>query len=516
MDRVGLSAWVDLALPFSRVVRGIPIGRKQVRTHRRSKSCRGEHPFKGLNAYSRRQRCCLAVTIWTVPPQTAFALITGGKGNRPLADPGWPTGAAAIFNNPVRIAWWEGPPLGGGQYHAECRGDTKAFNAVLADFAKLDVNTKRLIVHDGVGHSFWLNPNRKPEKRSAAKVDWSFTVWVPASWERLRKMPAELKPTDLDDANHGPPAEIEVYTGGGIRWSEVAVPKGVEVVDKRLEAHGFTPADGIVFEGKVVDLATQRSVSARIQLERIEPLAEGGYDYSVVLETVADEQGRWVLKNSPPGWHRVVVKADGYVPRIVGHVRSDEQPRWHSYDCGLSRPAAVSGRVTDGAGKPLADVEVRFGNAVSSDNGRYESPPETLDQDGCQRRFLPGQCSPRKCHDSTQETGLLSCGFGGIGHSAESRRCTPDGQIVPDHGDRRLCRKRNAPKGTSCIWNRKEVPPSESGRDRGISTQRIKSCSGTFRREGTSCMDTQTPPPATRKPSRSRSISKAVKRLKYR
>jgi len=318
----------------------------------------------------------LAVMISAAPFQTAFALITGGEGNRPLRDPGWPKGAAAIFNNPARIAWWEGPPFGGGQYHAECRGDTKAFNAVMADFAKLDAKTKRVIVHDGVGHSFWLDPNRKPEKRSAAKMDWSFMVWVPANWERLSKMPADLNPTDPDDANQGAPAEIEVYTGGSIRWSDVKIPKGIEVIDKRLEAHGFTPADGVVLEGKVIDLATERPVAATIQLQHTKPLPEGGDDYSVVSETVADEQGRWVLKNAPPGRHRVVVKADGYVPRLVGHVGSDEQPRWHSYDCGLSRPGPISGHVTDGASKPLADVDVRLGNVVSGEDGRYQSPRE--------------------------------------------------------------------------------------------------------------------------------------------
>ena len=94
------------------------------------------------------------------------------------------------------------------------------------------------------------------------------------------------------------------------------------------------------------------------------------------LYAAADEQGHWVLKNQPPGWHRVVVKADGYVPRIVGHVSSDKQPRWHSYDCGLSRSVAVSGHVSDKAGKPLADVDVRLGNVVSSEDGRYRSPRE--------------------------------------------------------------------------------------------------------------------------------------------
>ena len=121
----------------------------------------------------------LATMLASMPVQPAFALITGGEGNEPVNDPGWPKGAAAIFNVPSRIAYWEGPPFGGGQWHAECRGDTKAFNAVLADFAKLDVKTKRIVVHDGVGRSFWLNPNREPAKQAAAKMDWTFMVWQP-------------------------------------------------------------------------------------------------------------------------------------------------------------------------------------------------------------------------------------------------------------------------------------------------------------------------------------------------
>ncbi len=138
----------------------------------------------------------LALAMTVVPPQRAAALITGGEGNKPIADPGWPKGAAAIFNNKGRIAWWEGPPFGGGQWHAECRGDAKALGAVLADFAGLDMKTKRIVVHDGVGHSFWLNPNHEPAKEAAAKMDWMFMVWQPASWERLRKLPGDLNLTD--------------------------------------------------------------------------------------------------------------------------------------------------------------------------------------------------------------------------------------------------------------------------------------------------------------------------------
>ena len=52
----------------------------------------------------------LFTVLAAVAPPEAFALITGGEGNTPITDPGWPRGAAAIFNHPGRIAWWEGPP----------------------------------------------------------------------------------------------------------------------------------------------------------------------------------------------------------------------------------------------------------------------------------------------------------------------------------------------------------------------------------------------------------------------
>ncbi len=329
------------------------------------------------------------LTIFTVAavPRSAFALIMGGADSTPHHDPGWPKGAAEIFNNPARVAYWEGPPLGGGQWHAECRGDAKAFNAVLAAFAKLDVKRKRVVAHDGVGHSFWLNPNRKPDKQVDARVDWIFMVWQSDSWDALRKLPSDLNPTDAGDAGQGPPAEIDAYAGGNIRWSDVIIPKGLEVIDERLEAHGFTTADGVVLEGKVHDLATQRPVAARVRLQRIEPQAKGGYHYTVVAQAVADAQGRWVLKKAPAGWQQIVVEADDYVPRIAGYAQFDDQPGWHSYDCGLSHPASVSGRISDDAGKPLADVDVRLADVVCGGSGRYESPQEYQSKTDADGRF---------------------------------------------------------------------------------------------------------------------------------
>jgi protocatechuate 3,4-dioxygenase beta subunit len=329
----------------------------------------------------------LALLVAAVAFRSASALILGGEGNKPVADPGWPKGAAAVFNHPARVAWWEGPPFGGGEWHAECRGDAKALTAVLADFARLDVRSKRVILHDGVGASFWLNPNGEPAKQAAARIDWAFMVWVPVNWERHRRMPAELRPINQRDAVKGPPAQLDIYTGGTLRWSDVVVPKGLEIVDERLEGHGFSPGDGIVLEGKVADLATGRPIAARMRLERIEPQANGGYRYDAAARADSDARGRWVLKKAPAGWHRLVVEAEGHVPRVAGYVRFDDQPRWASYDCGLSRPAPVEGRVIDDSGQPLADVEVQIRNAEPGASGRYESPEEPSCRTDADGRF---------------------------------------------------------------------------------------------------------------------------------
>ena len=83
----------------------------------------------------------------------------------------------------------------------------------------------------------------------------------------------------------------------------------------------------------------------------------------------------------------MVIDADGYVPRVIGHAKFDEQPRWQRYDGGLARPAAVSGRVIDDAGQSLADVDVRLGDVVAGDDGSYDSPDEFRIKTGADGRF---------------------------------------------------------------------------------------------------------------------------------
>jgi len=316
-----------------------------------------------------------------------------------------------IFNVTSRIAWWEGPPLGGGQWHAECRGDAKALSDVLADFAKLDVKSKRIVLHDGVGTSFWLNIGNEPAKRDV-KMDWSFMVWQPASWKRLRKLPGDLNPIGPKDAANGPPAQIDVYTGGNIKWADVTVPKGLTIVDQRLEAHGFSTRDGVVLEGKVTDLATKKPVAAKMRLEQITPEKKGGYRYSTVAKTATDAKGRWVVKNTPAGWHRVVIEADGFVPRVLGYLKADDQPRWHAYDGGLARPATVAGRLTDEAGKPLPGVEVRISDVTASTGVHYESPLGYTLKTGADGRFRTDQVPVGRARIWVHKPGYCRPGLG--------------------------------------------------------------------------------------------------------
>lgn len=122
---------------------------------------------------------------------------------------------------------------------------------------KIEAKVERLVPHDGIGASFWLNPNRAPEKRAAARMDWKFTVWQPASWKRQRSFTADMRPPSLSDPQLGPSIELEVYTGGDLRWQEVAVLSGFEIDDRRLAAHGLFTEDGTVLEGKGVDVQNQ-------------------------------------------------------------------------------------------------------------------------------------------------------------------------------------------------------------------------------------------------------------------
>jgi hypothetical protein len=357
-------------------------------------------------------RFAVATILLIAPAELALALISGSEGNDPLQDPGWPNGAAAIFNHPSRIAWWEGPPFGGGQWCAEYRGDAKTLNLLLVDVGKIEVKAKRIVLHDGEGASFWLNKNREPEKRDAARMDWNFTVWQPGSWAQQQKLPPDLRPSDLGDPESGPPVQMNVYTGGDFRWQDVTVPPEIEVDDRRLEAHGLSTEDGVVLEGRIFDVQGEQPLAAKIRIENIEPGSKGGYKYSIAREVTCGADGHWMLKNALPGWFRIVAATAGYVPRVIGHLRVEDQPGWHEFNGELSEPGPVSGQVFDAEGKPLADVVVRLHSVTSTNDARYDSPNEYETKTDAEGRFRLDMVPIGTARVGLSKEGLVSPGLG--------------------------------------------------------------------------------------------------------
>ncbi|MEI8018811.1 MAG: carboxypeptidase regulatory-like domain-containing protein [Schlesneria sp.] len=327
----------------------------------------------------------LTIAIAGVSSSPAWALITGGEGNDPVADPGWPKDAAAVFNTKSRVAYWEGPPFGGGQSHAECRGDTEAFQKVLDDFAKIDTPFKRVVLHDGIGRSFWLNPNSEKDKTEKAKIDWVFMIWQPESRKKQRQLPVGLSSVGKRDPVVL--AQLDVYGGGSIHWTKVKVPGGLDVIDQRLEAHGFTLKDGVVLQGKVVDAETRIPLKATLELQKIEPQKEGGYRYTKLVEAPTDTEGRWVVKKAPQEWCRLVLTADGYASRVIGYAQYDNEAKWSEHNSELAKPGTVSGRVVDSLGGPLADATVRIDNDDVTNLGGYEIPDDSIAKTDAEGRF---------------------------------------------------------------------------------------------------------------------------------
>ena len=327
----------------------------------------------------------VVIIVTGICSNPAWGLITGGEGNDPVADPGWPKGAAGVFNTQSRIAYWEGPPFGGGQFHAECRGDLEAFQTVLDDFANIDTPFKRVVLHDGIGRSFWLNPNGDQDKVEKAKIDWLFMVWKPESRKRQRQLPVGM--SSIGKRDPVVLAQLDVYTGGSIAWGKVKIPEGLDVIDRRLEPHGFTLEDGVVLEGKVVDSDTRVPLSATLELQKIEPQKEGGYQYTKLVEATTDAEGRWVIKKAPQEWCRLLLTAEGYAPRVIGYAKHDDQPQWSEHNSELAKPGTVSGRVIDPQGRPLAEANVRIDNVDVKNVGNYESPDNSTVKTDADGRF---------------------------------------------------------------------------------------------------------------------------------
>jgi hypothetical protein len=315
-----------------------------------------------------------AMALW-LAPMNASALIQVGRGNAPVQDAGWPDGALALANLSSRVGWWEGPPYGGGEWHFAYHGDMAAFNQALVAFAAIRAPALDLVIRDGPKNDDILQE----------RVDWGFTVWNPASWNRLYNNPRFSFPSS-DDRMHKPvdPPCLTVYVGGGqVDWAKVTVPPQVHVRDERSAAAGVDLSGGSILQAEFFDMDTGKPVpGAHLIVDRMTWTTNSTPQWKSerIADAAGDDSGRVRIEKIPAGdfqgWVRVT--AEGYAPRLLDQ-RSLLHPAMAKYTVELAKAAHLSGVVTDSEGKPVKGATVHpqdmLGlNGRSYDNGQqYEA-----------------------------------------------------------------------------------------------------------------------------------------------
>jgi hypothetical protein len=316
----------------------------------------------------------LFLLVVTIP---AAALIMVGRGNTPVSDAGWPLGAVDVANLKTRIGWYEGPPLGGGQWCFLYRGDTAALNEALKALGAIRAPAGvQVVLHDGPQNCSFLGDPKDP--RADTRYDWSFTVWVPESWHRLYNDPRSTFAADQQGfRNPVAPPRMDVYLTPKIDWRQVKVPDGVVVTDERVTAgaaSGQAPK-GVTIRADVFDMARNKPIAgAEFRAERN---TGQGDAWEKVAAATTDATGRVTLAGVPAGNCRLVVTAPGFAPRMVGY---DELKGGSSrrITVELSKAVRFSGTVTDDAGHPVAGMTVRADNTMGID-GRGYAPPQRVE-----------------------------------------------------------------------------------------------------------------------------------------
>ena len=309
-------------------------------------------------------------------PSPALALIQVGRGNVQVQDAGWPLGALDVANLKSRVGWWEGPPFGGGEWQFLYRGTTEEFVQALTNFAAIRAPALELVIHDGPQENQFLADDIDP--KADTRVDWTFTVWVPASWHRLYNNPKSIFAASQPQFRQ--PVDrprLDVYIGGGgqVDWAKVTVPRNVRVRDERASAAGIDLSGGAVIQAEFFDMDSGKPVTgARLVVERTwwTNAPTPHWEAAFLTEATSDATGRLQVERIPTNMIRVSVVADGYASRRL-LFRAFARPTLVKISTELANMAVVRGTVTDSEGKPIQGAKVRPLEILGSDGLGYDT-----------------------------------------------------------------------------------------------------------------------------------------------
>ena len=286
----------------------------------------------------------------------AHALITGGA-DEELNVQGLPQGALTLINHRCRVAWMEGPPFGGGQYHLDYVGGTSDLQDAIGLFAKIDSARKRIIVQAGQGHSQWLSISDKSKKQA---IDWQVVVWNPKNWQQLRGAKIGLLPPGQE--GDSPPTTLTVFVTERIDWKSIKIPLQIDVIDERLAAAGLADDQGAALRASVTDLDGHPIPKATIIVGK-EPDRVSGQ---------TDSDGKCMITKIPAGNHRITVRAPGHAS-LDAYYHSLKQTTFRELQFTLAAEATTRVRVVDQDDRPLSQIKIRVANCKDKRGNHYRS-----------------------------------------------------------------------------------------------------------------------------------------------
>ncbi|HSV14644.1 MAG TPA: carboxypeptidase-like regulatory domain-containing protein [Tepidisphaeraceae bacterium] len=324
---------------------------------------------------------CIGLIIASATPH-AQALIESARGNDPVADMNWPTGAVDLANFKTRVGWWEGPPFGGGERCFQYRGDTAACTEAPAAFARVKAPQLLLIVHEGPGNGQFLKDSQDPNADTS--LDWELTLWTPENFHRLFNNPKSAFDSVVPEfRGELPPPKLDVYPSNGrIDWSRVAVPANVTVRDERAIASGYKVEDGSVVRGAVYDMLTSKPIAGvdvtierRITSSTTQPTTSPAGEYESAAAGTSDADGHYQITHIAPGGYRIVLRHAGHAARMLGWF-SFGGHTLKTFTTQMVKAVDATLTVSQASGERLTGVEVRCENTIGLDGRGYPLPEE--------------------------------------------------------------------------------------------------------------------------------------------